>query len=224
MRATLPYIKQQFDRYNELCFDGSLPAITLVIGRAATTMGQFVHPVGRRGTYVAAYDLCKIRISNHYDLAPAELDDILIHEMIHYYIWHNKLHDTSPHGPLFRSMMNRINTLHSRHITISHKVSGQQRLLNAKSRPNYLCVTHWNDGRIGLSVMASTRIFDIYRQVMSAPDVREVEWYWSSHPWFSRFHRCMTFKAYLIRREDYDTYIKSESHRCRCDGTSFRAI
>lgn len=50
-----------------------------------------------------------------------EWEDILIHEMIHYFIAYQGLNDNAPHGKLFREKMNEINTKYHRNISISRK-------------------------------------------------------------------------------------------------------
>lgn len=44
-----------------------------------------------------------------YDLSVRDIDDTLVHEMIHQYIIQNGLKDTSPHGLIFKEFMRRIN-------------------------------------------------------------------------------------------------------------------
>ena len=55
---------------------------------------------------------------NSEDFDPVFLDSILVHEMIHQYILQNKLRDTSTHGRLFRTFMNRINTRYPNELNI----------------------------------------------------------------------------------------------------------
>lgn len=221
MRATLPYIKERFAHYNALCFDSELPPVEIRIGRATGTVGQFVYPVNVPEPRSNTWRHCFIRMSAAFDLKEDVLDDVLIHEMIHLHIWYHSLRDATAHGPLFRRLMEDINLRHSRHITVSHKVRRESDRACAQSRQNYICVSHWKDGRLGLTVMASTRVFEIYREVNGTPEVTRVEWFWSSDEWFSRFRRSMSFKAYVLSREDYERYLLSGALRCRCDGRRF---
>lgn len=43
------------------------------------------------------------------DLSVQEIDDTLVHEMIHQYIYQNDIHDTSTHGKIFKEYMRQIN-------------------------------------------------------------------------------------------------------------------
>lgn len=46
---------------------------------------------------------------NLYDMSVREIDDTLVHEMIHQYIYQSNLHDTSTHGRMFKDLMRLIN-------------------------------------------------------------------------------------------------------------------
>ncbi|MCM1079609.1 MAG: SprT-like domain-containing protein [Bacteroidales bacterium] len=121
MIATVPYIQQKFQEYNTLMFNGKLPELTIRLSKARTLLGQLAFK--RKRTWygrVVHYDF-RLRISVRFDLPEDELDDVIIHEMIHYYIIVNKLKDKSAHGPLFRKMMKAINTQYGRNMSISRK-------------------------------------------------------------------------------------------------------
>ena len=68
------------------------------------------------------YDF-RLRINTRIDLPEEEIEDTIIHEMIHYFIEVNKMEDSSAHGPLFLHMMNTINEKFGRHLTVSRKAS-----------------------------------------------------------------------------------------------------
>lgn len=72
------------------------------------------------------YDF-KLQISTQIDLSECELEDTIIHEMIHYYIGVHQWRDTSAHGRLFRQMMNDINERFGRQVTVSHQSTKAQR-------------------------------------------------------------------------------------------------
>ena len=127
MRATIPYIQEKFDTYNALCFEGKLPAVPLKLSRARTFLGRLEYK--RKYNFWGRVTKCTdflMRVSTYYDLPEDQLDDIIIHEMIHYYIAYFCIKDRSAHGPVFRSMMKDINKKYGRHITISTKVEQLQ--------------------------------------------------------------------------------------------------
>ncbi|NPD80626.1 sprT domain-containing protein [Prevotella sp. PINT] len=128
MVATIPYIEGKFNEYNGLIFNGELPAIPIKLSKAKTSLGQLAFKRRRTWYGRTVYSDFRLRVSTHFDLPENELEDIIIHEMIHYYIFVNRLKDKSAHGPLFRQMMKDINTRYGRNISISRK---QKELITA---------------------------------------------------------------------------------------------
>ncbi len=136
MTPDLEYIQKAFDRYNALCFRGELPAIRLELSRARTYLGRYeekrpqVRFLGRRFSLPTAEPQRLIRISTAFDLTPEQQDDVIIHEMIHYYLAWKGLADRVPHGPHFRQLMEAINSRFGRHIVVRYKMGapavGQQ--------------------------------------------------------------------------------------------------
>ena len=122
MIATRQFVKDKFFEFNALCFDGALPIVRIRMSRARSYCGMLRSRVlrnkdGRR----THYDFLLL-ISTAFDLPEAELEDTVLHEMIHYWIYWNELTDTSAHGRLFRAKMKEINERFGRHITISYRV------------------------------------------------------------------------------------------------------
>lgn len=215
MRADTRLLREMFDRFNALCFEGSLPPVRIALSRSRRTLGQFRHrTVGTRRE-------CDILISVCYDLPVEDIEDVLIHEMIHYAIWHRRIPDRSAHGPVFRRMMEEINTRHGRRLSISHKSTPEERETDTRSRANYLCITRWRDGRTGLTVCATTCIFAIRRAFLGDPRVEALEWRWSSDPWFNRFPRSRTAKAHILSAADYAARILP-ARPCTCTDKEFK--
>ena len=123
MIPDIEFIQKSFDRFNALCFEGALPPVALKLSRARTFIGKLTY-TGKRdlfGNVVPQEDFC-IRINTCYDLPENELEDVIIHEMIHYYIIRNRIHDTSAHGKVFRRIMKTINSKYGRNISVSYRV------------------------------------------------------------------------------------------------------
>jgi len=120
--ADVQYLKSKFDEFNRLFFDGKLPEIPVGLSRARSYLG--ICACKRRWAWFGRreyYDF-RIRISTRYELTAEEIEDTLIHEMIHYHIWLNRIKDTSAHGEVFRGIMDRINTGYGRHVTVSRNI------------------------------------------------------------------------------------------------------
>lgn len=219
MRATVPFIQNAFAKYNELCFEGSLPPIPIKLTRARTFLGKVTYTI-RRDFFgiVVRHQNCCLRISTFFDLPESELEDVVIHEMIHYYIVLNNITDTSTHGAVFRRMMEMINAKYGRHITVSHKGGGWRvPLRNEEPRANWLCVTQLSDGNWGITSCAKTKIFEIYRGLPKCYRLKSMEWYGSIDPFFNRYPRSIKPRIYKITRAELDEHLK-DSTPLRCDG------
>lgn len=218
MRATLPFLKQRFDHFNALCFNRALPDLPFKLSTAKNVMGAFHHVVCRRPW--GETRRCWISISTRFDLQQPELEDILIHEMIHYYIWHHRICDTSPHGHEFLRMMHSINIRHKRNISVRHHTSAEQLASDSKVKLHYICVTEWENGARHITLCARTRIFEVHGLFSAAPQVKRVEWYVSTDVWFNRYPVSRTAKAYIISAEDYAAHM-ADAKTCVCDGHAF---
>ena len=193
MRPTVQYIQERFDLYNRLMFGGRLPRIPIRLSDAKTFLGQCVsrvltHPDGRR-----EHTDFELRISTRFDLSAEMVDDTIIHEMIHYFIHYNGLADTSAHGPIFKSIMHSINTVHGRNLSVSHRTTLIERE-EANSRPRWhvIAVIHLRDaspGTVGIKVLPRTaeKIIEFHRRVSSAPQVTGIDLYLHDAPYFNRY-------------------------------------
>lgn len=223
MRADIAYIKRKFNEFNDLCFGGELPPLPVRLSNAGRALGLFVHPRVYPAWKPRGRGECHLRISTRFDLPENEVEDTIIHEMIHYYIWYKKIPDNAPHGNAFRSKMAEINRLHGRRLSVSHRSSAGQLDSDRHHRNNYICVQHWKKGGHTLTVCARTCIFDIHRIMTMQPELESVEWYWSMDPWFNRFPVSRTAKMYLLSEEDYRSRFATATP-CECDGHMLRPV
>ena len=191
MIATEQYIREAFEYYNKLIFSNSLPLISIKLSRAKSFLGQLTYKrkVSLFGK-VEYTDFC-LRINCKVDLEKDELDDTIIHEMIHYYIAYNKIADTSTHGVQFRRLMNAINKKYSRHITITHHGTQEQndQLRDKKAKWHVVAVVKMKDGKTGIKVIPRVieRIVYYYNNVSRSPEVDSVRLYLVLHPYFNQF-------------------------------------
>lgn len=100
-----------FDRFNHDYFDNRMPRPRLGLSRGRTRLGYMSYKKkvrwGRRPN-AESYTIC---LSTCYDLPERQLQSVLLHEMIHYWIALQGWHDTAPHGRIFHEYMNRFNAL-----------------------------------------------------------------------------------------------------------------
>lgn len=124
MKATLPFIEDKFDEFNGEFFGGSLSRPVMKISRARSYLGICAYKRRRvlfKGTQLTDF---RILVNGLFDLPQEILEDILIHEMIHYHILSKGIRDTSPHGKIFRGIAAQINSQYGRHIRISYRLEG----------------------------------------------------------------------------------------------------
>lgn len=118
MNLTVEILKEWFVRFNADYFDGTLPLPRLALSRARTRLGSISYKRRRRWLKTEVYDFC-IRVSTYYACSERDYQNVLLHEMIHYYIAYHRLRDTSAHGRLFRKMMAELNIRYGWQISIS---------------------------------------------------------------------------------------------------------
>jgi len=211
MKATKEYIEKRFAELNEQCFEGKLPSVPVQMSRARTYLGQLGYKRRRklfRGW--ENYDFV-LRISMRMDQPQSEVDDTLLHEMIHLYIASQQLKDTSTHGRLFRQMMAKINEQFGRHITISHRKTKEEMAQDTQRRAHLICISTFKTGERGITIAAKSRLFLLWDLMPKFPNVVKTEWLISYDPYFNRFPRALTPKIYRIKPEELDTHIKNAS-------------
>lgn len=202
MRATVQYIEEKFREFNAQMFQGKLPPIPIQLSRAKTYLGACTYKKRRKLFGKTEYYDFKLRISTFLDLSQEELDDTIIHEMIHYHIAVNHLQDTSIHGQLFCQIMQEINERHGRHITISHKTTKEEReqALDQAPRWRAVAVVAFHDGRTGIKVLPYTvRHIESYKSAVTrSPEVKRVDVYLTKNPYFGRFPKSSTLKVHIL--------------------------
>lgn len=225
MTPTVAYVESKIREFNALIFDSCLPPIPVKLSHARTFLGKVQYRKKRNvfGKISGNTDFL-MRISTMFDLSEKEQEDVIIHEMIHYYIAYKGLKDSSTHGKLFRGYMDRINRDYGRNITVRHKSApGTVNPKTQEVRAHYICVSLLQNEHWGITVCAKTKIFDLYRQIPKHYQVKQMNWYGSLDPFFNKFPRSKTPKVYKITQEELDTHLKN-AQKMVCDGKTLRAI
>lgn len=222
MRATADYVRQKFDEFNRLIFDGELPLLPIRIGRAKRSLGSMCCQKRRSLTGQTVNSNFKMTISSLRDLPERELEDVIIHEMIHYYIMYKGIKDGSAHGRVFRQIMNSINTRFGRHITISRRRDDGDAAPARQLRPHYFCVCELHDGRLGICVTAKSRIFAMWKAIPVSFRVKSARWFWSTDPRLDRYPKSLKPKLYLADRTGMEGILKAATE-LENTGTVIRA-
>lgn len=202
MRANLLFVQNKFKEFNQLMFSGELPPIAIRIGKAKSALGSFSFKRKMVCGRVEMFDF-KLTVSAYYDFPENCLEDIIIHEMIHYYIRYKNIVDSSAHGRVFRSIMKRINERYGRNVSVSVRNAQMQQLpsISVKPRPHYLCVAELHDGRVALTVVSKSKIAVICRQIFLLREVKSFRWYMSTDSYFDKYPRCLKCRLYLAEKE-----------------------
>ena len=200
MRATLEFLEDRFNRFNQSIFRLQLPRPLMHVAKARSFMGQFkvesqISPIGRkRNTY-------HLTLSNRYDVEESVLEDIVIHEMIHFFICFKGIKDSSSHGPQFRKLMNEINRNFRRHVTVSHRCSTEELDSDDAKAHSIVCLCTMTDGRKLVSRVSQSKVFEIHRAFQEWDKVISEEWYWVYGSYFNRYRRVLTPRLFSVDKE-----------------------
>ncbi|MCM1111209.1 MAG: SprT-like domain-containing protein [Clostridium sp.] len=224
MRATAAFVRDRFDRFNRELFGGILPPIAIRISRSKRTLGTFVFPAGTDNP-AAPRDpsRCTLTVSSVMDFPENEIEDTIIHEMIHYYIWFRRIADNGAHGLRFRALMDRINRETGRTIGVRRRLTDEERDTDTSRRHNYIISLRYN-GRRAIAVCARTKIFEFHKAFSQAGAATDIEWFWSCDPWFNRFPQFRTPKFIYLNEDDYARFLSVDKTPCTCDGRRFAPV
>jgi hypothetical protein len=109
-----------FYEYNNKYFGGSLPDPKLKIRHSYRILGYFSCSVNYDGTI---FNEC-IELSDNYDYTEKQLRDILVHEMIHYYLAYFGIDVKCKHGNEFMKKASELNSMYGMNITPAINLSG----------------------------------------------------------------------------------------------------
>lgn len=201
MIPTIEYVQQKFREFNVTMFDGRLPEPPISITNAKTYLGVCAFRKHRKWHGRLEYSDFKIRISRRFDLSRDEIDDTIIHEMIHYYIGLFSPADMPGHSALFRRMMADINERFGRNISVSHRLSTEQQEQATDHRPKKHIVARvvLKDGRTGIKVIPcmERHIRRYHRGMMASGKVSSIEFFETTDPFFNRFPSSSAFTVYF---------------------------
>jgi len=197
MTPTIDFIRSQFVAFNARYFGGSLPEPRFVITHARTILGQFVCRRRRGWGLIAGKPCdCAIKVSGYFDMPEKEYQNVLLHEMIHYYIAYHRINDTSPHGEKFREIMARLNQEGGWNIGIRGHAK-QYGLANKSvaQRPRVVVAMTTNDGKHFLSVVQRSAVSNIEAMICQISAIASHEWFVTTDSYFSNFPQVRTLRA-----------------------------
>lgn len=221
MRASVAFIKQKFEEYNRQMFGGRLPALPVELSDASRFVGMCVSKVKRYPDGREEHSDFRLRINTRIDLPQEVIEDVIIHEMIHYFILYNGLKDSSAHGTIFMAIMKSINSNYGRHLSVKFRGTSEQheQFIDKRARWHVIAAVRFRSGRMGIKVLPRVipKVIDYYNHVSHAAEVLDVKLYLHNDPFFNRYPTSAAYRAH-----DIDTATLAEhllgAHHLSVDG------
>lgn len=136
MIPTISFLQNKFDEFNAWFFSNELPPIVISLCRSKRTYGKFKYV---RNAVKKEIPI-RIEISKYFDLPQKNIEEVLIHEMIHYYCCIKNWRTKDPHGYHFLLVAGRINNMSNYHITTFYE--GEKGAINRSYKKTYYYVTY----------------------------------------------------------------------------------
>lgn len=222
MELTTDYLQRQFAAFNGRYFSGTLPVPRFAISKSRTMLGQFVvrrkaglfsSPSALFSTSSALFSAPSapeytIKVSVFYDMPEREVQTVLLHEMIHYYIHYHKLRDTSPHGRLFKQIMCAINAAGGWGISVTKNT----RLLRpalGRDKQRYVLAAITADGRHFMSVVNERYVARVESLIAGSSPLKWHKWYKTNMPMFSTYSEVRSLRGRKMTAEEFKRTLKA---------------
>ena len=209
MIPTVEYIRQKFDEYNELMFEGKLKLLPFKLSSARSFLGQVRCCRQKKADGTWLYSDFQFIISNKSDYAENVVEDTIIHEMIHYWIFLNQMQDNAPHGKLFVAKMQEINRRFNRNLTVLHKKTKEEQDEDKEVCQHLICISRFRGNQLGITIANKSKLFMLWDALPKVPKIVECNWYVSTDPFFNRFPRASSLKVYPISRSELEPLMKN---------------
>lgn len=206
MRANKKFVQDCFDRFNALIFKDELMPLPIVISSSARVLGAITFKRHRTFLKDERYSDFKLRISCRFDFPSHVIEDIIIHELIHYHILSHQLKDTSPHGVMFTAMMKDINRKFGRNVTKRHLISETESNSDLLRRLSPVCVVVTNCSEILVMTPPLSRVQEFWNLYPSESIVRH-QWMVTDDPFFNRFPKSRSMKFYRLSADELSNHL-----------------
>lgn len=180
-----------------------------MLSRARTFVGKF-EARGKRDWMGRTHWNYVLRFSTAFDLPQEELEDTILHEMIHFSLRVSDRRDATPHGPKFRTMMEIINERFNRHITVSHDSKGKGSPVLRRASWHIVGVVSFRDGRKGIKVLPriEQRVLEWNRRVLTSSTVTSTKYYLALHELFQRYPNSTAMKVGIVDEAELNEALK----------------
>lgn len=205
MEVTIDFIKSSFDKFNIEYFKGALLTPLFEISHCRNALGDF----RRRG------NLYRIRISDYYIRQQRDIEQTLLHEMIHLFQSQFKYRDRS-HGETFKDKAFEINNKGGWYISRTSNVKGCQvnpkyaKKETSKPKAYYMMVYKSVTGKYFLFRMALRSMSKWVDTVANyRPSVIQFATFTSNDEEFESYPSCRTTaRGSYITKEQYDSIVE----------------
>lgn len=210
MIVTIDWMEEWFKRFDQEYFGGKLPLPELSLTRSKTRLGQLAFKRASRWGRTKLYDF-KLSMSTYYDMTEQQAKSVLLHEMIHYIIGYTGLKDTSPHGVVFRGMMDNLNRKYGWDIRVMTSTKGwkvSERVAEkkkAKGPQTYLMLAiELKDGKFYLSRVNPGFARRIEKQLPMVRELRSHRWYTTQESYFEDYPQVRSLRGRRITKNDFE--------------------
>lgn len=206
MQIDTLWMKNNFMRFNTQYFDGVLPLPRLRAGRSRTQLGTMSCKRKTSWGRTKLYDFT-ISLSNYYDQTEHQFQSVLLHEMIHLSIAVSGVKDTSPHGVVFRGLMQRLNR-DGWDIQIMTKTRDYTKAYTGTATviAQYIVLAlEMNDGKRFLSSVNPKFVRDINQQLRTIPQISHYAWFTTSDRWFEAMPKVRSLRGRRVTAEVFQT-------------------
>lgn len=170
--------------------------VKIVVGKRASSYDGMFHRKWVRNNGVRQIVDHIIIYLKDYDLSVREIDDTLVHEMIHQYIIQNGLKDTSTHGLIFKGFMRKINEVFPNevNITISTPI---QRLKGPGQTLHKLLLLQLNNGDCYCCKINPTKVDSFVKILDNKRSLRQIKAYLLCESYDRYFDALTACRKYL---------------------------
>ena len=128
MKITYDLLDIKFRKYNREYFNSELPVPRFTIINSYYPFAEFRcnKPIGNRRIQKA-----EIRFAAYIDFSESQFRDILVHEMIHYYLVYKNIDRTFKHNKKFKEMINCFNKKYELNMQVKGNIWKYKRQKNA---------------------------------------------------------------------------------------------
>lgn len=195
------WLRASFDTFNRLYFNNALPCPRLSLSQSRTRLGSMSckHKLTWKGYRPCRY---AIHVSTYYHQTERQYQNVLLHEMIHYYIAYKGIVDTSPHGKVFRQMMKNLNEKYGWEISVSSRMSeAKPASVQSSATPRLILLLEVQGRGHFVSVVNPKYVAALEHELQRLAEVKQHAWYLSTDAYFDGFPMVRSLRGRRITVE-----------------------